>query len=246
MKQSLLKELRLALLIFPATLLIGKAFEVFASPEVVTAAATYQQAFMTDLWSFTPVTLLVRIWQAIADMASMVVGKWPDFSNVDSVMAAVGHVLPWLIKLPFLVIVSVLGVIWSVWQNDTLLAGVIVTITFVIAIPLGITLAMTLGAEDMGYWGLVPTTVAIYLVGTVTCTIFWGVTWVGLTVFGWFTQFAGLCTAGSGFAAAIYFVGIQYAGFRTAHSAEKALSKEAEASKGRTIADGASADETPE
>ena len=246
MKQSLRRELRLALLIFPATLLIGKAFEVFASPEVVTATATYQQAFMSDLWSFTPVTFLLRIWQVIADMALLVVGKWPDFSNTNSIMDAFVHAVPYLIKVPFLVIGSVLGVFLSVWQNDTLLAGIIVTITFVIAIPLGISLAMSVGAEEMGFWGLVPTTVAIYLVGTITCTIFWAVIWVGLTVFGWFTQFAGLCTAGSGFIAGIYFVGIQYAGFRTAHSAEKALSREAEDSKGHTVADRASADEASE
>ncbi len=225
MKQSLRNELYLGLVIFPVTFAIGKGFELFASPDTLDAATRYQSAFVTDLSSFTPVTFVGRIWEINREMALVVVGKWPDFTDIDSVMAALLHALPFLLKLPLLIFVSILSVLLSFWSNDTLLASILVTLTFIVAIPLGIALAGAF-AEGMGLWGLVPTTAAIYLVGTVACTILWGITWAGITLFGWFTEVAGLCTVGGGFAAAIYFVGVQYAGFRAAHSAEKVLNRE--------------------
>jgi hypothetical protein len=216
------KELWLGLVIFPATFAIGKAIESLLSEQGVRSAVTAQARFMADLASFTPFTFVGRIRESVAAMATIVIGTPPDLSSIDSIGAFLVHLLPFIIKLPFLVIATPLGVIGSVWQNDTWLATIIVTLTFLLAVPAGIAIAGK-WAEEMGFLGLIPVTIAIYLVGTLVCTFFWGVTWVGLTIFGWITSFAGYCTLCGGFVTAGYVVFAQYAGFRAAHTAENAL-----------------------
>ncbi|CAN5296519.1 hypothetical protein BH10PSE9_BH10PSE9_24290 [soil metagenome] len=226
MSKRVRKELWLGLVIFPATFAIAKAIELLLSEQGVRSAVAAQARFIADLASFTPLTFVGRIWESVAAMATIVIGTLPDFTDIDSIGAFLARMLPFIIKLPLLVIATPIGVIGSVWQNDTWLATVIVTLTFLLAVPTGIAIAGK-WAEGMGFWGLVPVTIAIYLVGTLICTFFWGVTWFGLTIFGWITSFAGYCTLCGGFVTAGYVAFAQYAGFRAAHSAENVLKESA-------------------
>ncbi len=225
MSRRLRREVVL-LAIFLVTLAIGRAFELLLSQEALRAATEYQRQLITDLYAFTPVTFLHHVWQSVVTLvATLVADRLPDFTHPQSVAELVGHVIRFLALLPLVVAGTVFGVIASIWQSETILASILVTLTFIVAIPIGLGLVID-RAEQLGrVWGSLLAAGSIYLSATLACTVLWAITWLGLALFGWVTAFAGYCTLGSGVLAGAFAFGVRYVDFRAARSADSAISR---------------------
>jgi hypothetical protein len=224
MKGRLRAELWIAFIVFPAVLLLGRLFESFLSPETIAAAQHQQQALMSDLAAFTPVELVERIWGSIVTSVETLVNIRYSWEESDSVWQYLAQFLPLIYRLPIALVFAVWITVASIWDNETILASVLATISFILAIIIGIAVAdQGRFGDKWGFWGFVPGVLVVFLAGTLICSLLWGLVWVGMTVFGWLTELAGYSLLGGGILSAGYVVVVQYAGFRAGRAAEGML-----------------------
>ena len=196
------RELRLALLIFPATFVIGFVAQFLFSQAMQQAALQHQRQLLSDLGLFTPLVLPKVI-------AAAAVGAWSDW-------VAHSQRVGWFIGffyLPLHTISIIFRVVGSAWETQTVLGAGIVTAAFLTAAPI------VVGGMDLK--GGILTGVALaLLIGSVLCTLLWALVWLGLQVFGGLTVLAGYCALIAGATSGVVSA---YVSFRASRFTEQRL-----------------------
>ena len=231
--RRLRSELRLLLIVFPAVLLIGRLFEFLLSSEVIEAAVRHQRDLMSDLGKFTPFELIAHIWDSIWVNILIVLGHpYVPWEEADGIVGYVAQFAPLIYRLPIALVFAIWTTVASVWDTETVLASVLVTLSFIAAVFIGIAVSeQARFGSKYGFWGIIPGCAVVYAAGTLLCGVLWGLVWVGGSVFGWFTDLAGYCMVCGGAVTAGWLFAVEYAGFRGAHAAERLLEPHAAPAK---------------